>query len=236
MAEKILVVEDELSLQETLAYNLRKQGYEVEAVGDGPSALEAARRVKPNLILLDIMLPGMDGFEVCRILRNEMSTPVLMLTARDDEIDRVVGLEVGADDYLTKPFSMRELIARVKAMLRRVRIIREEVSASQGEGSDRLLYQFDNLRIDVGRREVQLSENLVNLKPKEYELLYYLAKHKGQVLSRDQILESVWGWDYVGDSRTVDVHIRWLREKIELDPAKPERIITVRGAGYRFEG
>ncbi len=236
MAEKILVVEDELSLQETLAYNLKKQGYEVEAVGDGPSALEAARRIKPNLILLDIMLPGMDGFEVCRILRNEMSTPVLMLTARDDEIDRVVGLEVGADDYLTKPFSMRELIARVKAMLRRVRIIREEVSASQGDSADRLLYQFDDLVIDVGRREVKLKDNLVNLKPKEYELLFYLAKHKGQVLSRDQILESVWGWDYVGDSRTVDVHIRWLREKIEKEPATPERLITVRGAGYRFEG
>ena len=135
MAEKILVVEDEVSLQETLSYNLRKQGYEVETVGDGPSALEAARRLKPELILLDIMLPGMDGFEVCRILRNEMSTPVLMLTARDDEIDRVVGLEVGADDYLTKPFSMRELIARVKAMLRRVRIIREELSSTQIEGS-----------------------------------------------------------------------------------------------------
>ncbi|MAT43227.1 MAG: DNA-binding response regulator [Anaerolineaceae bacterium] len=236
MAEKILVVEDELSLQETLTYNLKKQGYEVEAVGDGPSALEAARRIKPNLILLDIMLPGMDGFEVCRILRNEMSTPVLMLTARDDEIDRVVGLEVGADDYLTKPFSMRELIARVKAMLRRVRIIREEVSASQGESADRLLYQYDDLLIDVGRREVKLNDHLINLKPKEYELLFYLAKHKGQVLSRDQILESVWGWDYVGDSRTVDVHIRWLREKIEKEPATPERLITVRGAGYRFEG
>jgi DNA-binding response OmpR family regulator len=182
------------------------------------------------------MLPGMDGFEVCRILRNEMSTPVLMLTARDDEIDRVVGLEVGADDYLTKPFSMRELIARVKAMLRRVRIIREEVSASQGESADRLLYQFDDLLIDVGRREVKLGDHLINLKPKEYELLFYLAKHKGQVLSRDQILESVWGWDYVGDSRTVDVHIRWLREKIEKEPATPERLITVRGAGYRFEG
>ncbi len=236
MAEIILVVEDELSLQETLAYNLKKQGYEVEAVGDGPAALEAARRIKPNLILLDIMLPGMDGFEVCRILRNEMSTPVLMLTARDDEIDRVVGLEVGADDYLTKPFSMRELIARVKAMLRRVRIIREEVSASQGEIAERLLYQFDDLIIDAGRREVKVQGKLINLKPKEYELLFYLAKHKSQVLSRDQILESVWGWDYVGDSRTVDVHIRWLREKIEKEPSVPERLITVRGAGYRFEG
>lgn len=236
MTEKILVVEDEVSLQETLAYNLQKQGYEVEAVGDGPSALEAARRLKPDLILLDIMLPGMDGFEVCRVLRNEMSTPVLMLTARDDEIDRVVGLEVGADDYLTKPFSMRELIARVKAMLRRVRIIREEVSASQVDQSDRLIYDFDQLKIDVGRREVRFNGKLINLKPKEYELLHYLAKHKGQVLSRDQILESVWGWDYVGDSRTVDVHVRWLREKIEIDPATPQRIITVRGAGYRFEG
>lgn len=236
MAEKILIVEDEVSLQETLSYNLRKQGYEVETVGDGPSALEAARRLKPELILLDIMLPGMDGFEVCRILRNEMSTPVLMLTARDDEIDRVVGLEVGADDYLTKPFSMRELIARVKAMLRRVRIIREEVSSSQIDIADKLIYEFGNIEIDVGRREVRIDRKPVNLKPKEYELLFYLAKHKNQVLSRDQILESVWGWDYVGDSRTVDVHVRWLREKIEVSPANPERIITVRGAGYRFEG
>lgn len=234
--EKILVVEDEVSLQETLAYNLTKQGYEVESVGDGPSALEAARRLKPDLILLDIMLPGMDGFEVCRILRNEMSTPVLMLTARDDEIDRVVGLEVGADDYLTKPFSMRELIARVKAMLRRVRIIREEISATQIESIDKIIYDFGNLRIDIGRREVRLENRVINIKPKEYELLFFLAKHKNQVLSRDQILESVWGWDYIGDSRTVDVHVRWLREKIEKDPSSPERIITVRGAGYRFEG
>jgi len=236
MTDVILVVEDEVSLQETLVYNLKKQGYEAEAVGDGPSAIEAVRRLKPDLILLDIMLPGMDGFEVCRILRNEISTPVLMLTARDDEIDRVVGLEVGADDYLTKPFSMRELIARVKAMLRRVRIIRDELNASQIESVDKLVLDFGNLRIDVGRREVKMDQKIVNLKPKEYELLFYFAKHKNQVLSRDQILESVWGWDYVGDSRTVDVHVRWIREKIENDPANPQRIITVRGAGYRFEG
>jgi DNA-binding response OmpR family regulator len=236
MSEIILVVEDELSLQETLVYNLIKQGYEAVAVGDGPSALEASRRLKPDLILLDIMLPGMDGFEVCRILRNEISTPILMLTARDDEIDRVVGLEVGADDYLTKPFSMRELIARVKAMLRRVRIIRDELSASQNETTEKLTHEFGNLRIDIGRREIRIDNRIVNLKPKEYELLNYLIKHKNQVLSRDQILESVWGWDYVGDSRTVDVHVRWLREKIELDPANPRRIITARGAGYRFEG
>lgn len=236
MAEKILIVDDEISLQETLAYNLKKHGYEVQVAGDGPSALEFARTTKPDLILLDIMLPGMDGFEVCRRLRTEMSTPVLMLTARDDEIDRVVGLEVGADDYLTKPFSMRELIARVKAMLRRARIIRDEINALQSGSDQKLVIEFDNIKIDLGRRELRVENAAINLKPKEFELLLYLIKHKNQVLSRDQILESVWGWEYIGDSRTVDVHVRWLREKIELEPSKPKRIITARGAGYRFEG
>jgi DNA-binding response OmpR family regulator len=232
MGEKILVVEDEIALQETLVYNLKKQGYEVEAVGDGLEALRAAREGKPDLILLDIMLPGMDGFEVCRIIRQEMNTPVLMLTARDDEVDRVVGLEVGADDYLTKPFSMRELIARVKAMLRRVRLIRQE---SLAEGM-KDYFIFDNLVIDETRREILFKDKPLALKPKEYELLLFLARHKGQVLTRDFILEKVWGWEYIGDSRTVDVHVRWLREKIENEPATPVRIITVRGAGYRFEG
>jgi DNA-binding response OmpR family regulator len=236
MTEKILIVEDEISLQETLAYNLKKQGYEVQVAGDGPSALEFARTLKPDLILLDIMLPGMDGFEVCRRLRTEMSTPVLMLTARDDEIDRVVGLEVGADDYLTKPFSMRELIARVKAMMRRARIIRDEINALQSGSDQKLVLEFDEIKIDLGRRELRVENIVINLKPKEFELLLYLIKHKNQVLSRDQILESVWGWEYIGDSRTVDVHVRWLREKIEVEPSKPKRIITARGAGYRFEG
>ena len=236
MTERILVVEDEIALQETLAYNLQKQGYEVFLAGDGTSALEISRKIKPDLILLDIMLPGMDGFEVCRRLRSEMSTPVLMLTARDDEIDRVVGLEVGADDYLTKPFSMRELIARVKAMLRRVRIIRDELNAIQIGNELPSKLEYENLSIDIGRREIRINNQVVNLKPKEYELLLYLVKHKNQVLSRDQILESVWGWEYIGESRTVDVHVRWLREKIEEDPSSPQKIITVRGAGYRFEG
>lgn len=238
MAEKILIVEDELTLQETLAYNLKRQGYEVEVAGDGEAALAAARLNRPNLILLDIMLPGIDGLEVCRILRQEMNTPVLMLTARDDEIDRVVGLEVGADDYMTKPFSMRELVARVKAMLRRVRLVREEVSAekSTDAGSSPQLLVFDNLTIDLNRREVRLQGQPLSLKPKEYELLLFLAQHRGQVLSREYILQHVWGWDYIGDSRTVDVHIRWLREKIETDSGSPSRIVTVRGAGYRFEG
>jgi DNA-binding response OmpR family regulator len=237
MPEKILVVEDEQTLQETLAYNLTRQGYEVETVGDGIKALDLARKLHPDLIILDIMLPGIDGFEVCRILRQEMTTPVLMLTARDDEIDRVVGLEVGADDYLTKPFSMRELLARVKAMLRRVRLMREEFSQTTNEVSvPSQLITFGNLVIDITRREVRLNDQVIPLKPKEYELLLFLAQHRGQVLSREFILERVWGWDYIGDSRTVDVHVRWLREKIEEQPAQPMRIVTVRGAGYRFEG
>lgn len=238
MAEIILVVEDEISLQETLAYNLKKQGYTVYTASTGGGALKSARELKPDLILLDIMLPEMDGFEVCRTLRQEMNTPVLMLTARDDEIDRVVGLEVGADDYLTKPFSMRELMARVKAMLRRVRLIREDAEA-KSSGADVASsgsLRFNNLEINPVRREVLFEGKPLPLKPKEYELLHFLAIHRGQVLTREHILEKVWGWDFIGDSRTVDVHIRWLREKIEKDPAKPERIVTVRGAGYRFEG
>ena len=236
MAEKILVVDDEISLQETLSYNLKKQGYDVETTGNGTDALELARQTKPDLIILDVMLPGLDGFEVCRILRKEMSTPVLMLTARDDEIDRVVGLEVGADDYLAKPFSMRELIARVKAMLRRIRLDREEALQAESNKPINNIMTFDNLCIDMTRREIKVNEQVVPFKPKEYELLTFFAQHQGQVLSREFILERVWGWDFIGDSRTVDVHVRWLREKIEADPAEPKRIVTVRGAGYRFEG
>ena len=235
MPETILVVEDEPSLQETLAYNLKKEGYTVEAVGDGREALDLARSLKPDLVVLDLMLPGLDGFEVTRILRKEMTVPILMLTARDDEIDRVVGLEVGADDYLTKPFSMRELMARVKAQLRRARLIREELG-SQAVVMPQEKLSFGNLVVNQTRREVTLNDEPLQLKPKEYELLLFLAEHKGQMLSREFILERVWGWDYIGDSRTVDVHVRWLRQKIESDPAKPERIVTVRGGGYRFEG
>ena len=237
MAEKILVVEDEISLQETLMYNLKRQGYEVQICGDGLCALDSARSFRPDLVLLDVMLPGLDGFEVCRVIRQEMTTPVLMLTARDDEIDRVVGLEVGADDYMTKPFSMRELLARVKAMLRRVRLIREEMQTeSSAAPAAAQAIVFGTLVIDPSRREVRLGENVLALKPKEYELLLFLAQHRGQVVTRELILERVWGWNFIGDSRTVDVHMRWLREKIELDPSTPARILTVRGAGYRFDG
>jgi DNA-binding response OmpR family regulator len=234
MTETILVVEDDPTLQETLAYNLKRQGYEVATAKDGKTAVEIARQIEPNLVVLDIMLPIMDGFEVCRILRKDSNVPILMLTARDDEIDRVLGLEMGADDYLIKPFSMREFLARVKAQLRRVRFDREDVDNSAPSIPETLM--FGDLSIDLARHEVRIQEHPLRLKPKEFELMVYLAEHRGQVLSRDLILERVWGWEFTGGSRTVDVHIRWLREKIEKNPAEPSRIITVRGAGYRFEG
>jgi len=235
MAEKILVVEDETALRETLAYNLTRQGYQVETAGDGQAALDLARKHRPDLIVLDLMLPVLDGFEVLRILRQETSVPMLILTARDDEIDRVIGLELGADDYIVKPFSMREFLARVKAQLRRVRLDRAEIQNS-GSEPPREILRFDDLVIDLNRREVTLDSTPLPLKPKEFELLLFLARHRGQVLSRDLLLERVWGWGFSGGSRTVDVHIRWLREKIEREAAEPRRIVTVRGAGYRFEG
>jgi DNA-binding response OmpR family regulator len=237
MKEKVLVVEDDATLRETLVYNLTREGYAVTAARDGQAAVRLARERAPDAIILDVMLPGIDGFEVCRILRREMSVPILMLTARDDEVDKVVGLEVGADDYLTKPFSMRELMARVKALLRRVRLIREEVAAGQAEvveTGEPLV--FGNLVLDQARREVRIDGAPLRLKPKEYELLLFLARNRGIALSRDLILERVWGWEHDGGSRTVDVHVRWLREKIEPDPSNAQRIVTVRGIGYRFEG
>jgi len=236
MAETILIVEDEPALRDTLSYNLKKDGFTVEAVGDGRAAIDSAHKLKPDLIILDLMLPEIDGFEVCRILRKEMATPILMLTARDDEIDRVVGLEVGADDYLTKPFSMRELMARVKAQLRRSRLLREEMGKSADAQNKQEKLTFGNLVVNLTRREVLLDNQPLALKPQEYDLLLFFAEHKGQMLSREFILERVWGWDFIGDSRTVDVHVRWLRQKIEDESSEPKRIITVRGGGYRFEG
>ncbi len=238
MTATVLVVEDEPTLQETLTYNLVKDGYTVQSVGDGREAVTIARSLKPDLIILDVMLPGMDGFEVCRTLRQEMNVPILMLTARAEEIDRVVGLEVGADDYLTKPFSMRELMARVRAQLRRNRVIQDELEKiKQNPPSEQLqILTFDDLKINLTRRDVTLENRVISMKPKEYELLLFFAQHHRQMLSREFILERVWGWDYIGDSRTVDVHVRWLRQKIEKDPANPVRLVTVRGGGYRFEG
>ncbi|MEX1248784.1 MAG: response regulator transcription factor [Anaerolineales bacterium] len=233
MREKILIVEDDPAIREALSYNLGRDGYEVLAVGDGLEALKAARSSSPNLIVLDLMLPELDGFDVTRILRKESTVPILMLTARDDEIDRVLGLELGADDYLTKPFSMRELLARVKAMLRRVRLGKEESEVK--EQRDKILAS-GNLQIDLSRHEAQMNNAVIELKPKEYDLLLFFIQNQGQVFSRDQLLEQVWGWEFSGGSRTVDVHVRWLRAKIEKHPEQPIRIITVRGVGYRFEG
>jgi DNA-binding response OmpR family regulator len=234
--ERILVIEDDPTLLETLEYNLSRQEYDVHTAADGAAGLETARQVAPDLIVLDIMLPGLDGFEICRIVRQEMNVPILMLTARTEEIDKIVGLEVGADDYMTKPFSMRELLARVKAQLRRVRLDREAAAAEEPEAQDHETLAAGDLRIDLTRREVTCGGEAVHLKPKEYDLLAFLVRNRDMALSRDLILERVWGWDYDGGTRTVDVHVRWLREKIEPDPAEPARIVTVRGVGYRFEG
>jgi DNA-binding response OmpR family regulator len=234
---RILIVEDEPTLQETLVYNLKHLGYEVKSVGDGNAAIVAARQFKPDLILLDIMLPGIDGFEVCRILRQEMSAPIIFLTARDDEIDRIVGLEIGGDDYISKPFSIRELFARVNARLRMMRLIRQQASAANPPDANlQETKQFGNLVINEARHEISINQQPLALKPKEYELMLFFVLNLRRVISREQILRSVWGYTFTGDSRTVDVHVRWLREKIEEDPSRPNRIVTVRGGGYRFEG
>ncbi len=226
---RILIVDDEPNLRHTLSYNLRREGYEVVPAADGTAALAAAARQPPDLVVLDLMLPGIDGLEVCRRLRQRSAVPILMLTARDTEIDRVVGLEVGADDYLPKPFSMRELLARVKAILRRAELDRV---AQQPAPADRLV--VDGLSISLSRRRVEVDGKPVALKPREFELLAFLAGHAGQVFSRAQLLSQVWGYDYAGDTRTVDVHVRSLRTKLGDRSENPRWIETVWGVGYRL--
>ena len=227
MSSKIIIVEDDPNILEALKYNLGKEGYDTITAIDGVQALELARTNKPDLIILDIMLPKMSGFEVCRILRKEMAIPIIMLTARDDEIDKVTGLDLGADDYMTKPFSMRELMARIRAMLRRVEIqtVIPETPLS-----------FGDLEVDTLHHMITRAGNTLNLSPKEFDLLVFLTSNKGLVFTRDQLLEKVWGYYYSGDTRTVDVHIRWLREKIEANSEEPKHLITIRGVGYKFEG
>ena len=229
----VLVVEDEENLLEALRYNLEREGYVVHTAVDGEQALMAAREAAPDLVILDVMLPRLDGFEVCRILRRRGDVPILMLTARGEEIDRVVGLELGADDYVTKPFSVRELMARVRNLLRRSRRMAEvaDVGAAKRE-----VLRSGDLEIDSVSHTARLKGQPLELKPREFDLLAMLAQNKARAFTRDQILERLWGYDYYGDSRTVDVHIRWLREKIEPEPSKPVRIITIRGVGYRFDG
>lgn len=242
---RILVVDDEPTIREMVGYNLRRDGFDVELVEDGREALAAARRTPPDLIVLDIMLPGLDGYQVCRALRQESNVPILVLSARGEEFDRVLGLELGADDYLTKPFAMRELLARVRSLLRRAELPATRVNArpqgtdgrgelgAQGREPSSTVVAGD-LEVDVARRQARLRGEMLVLKPKEFDLLHYLVRHPGIVLSRDALLREVWGYDFPIDTRTVDVHIRWLRQKIEDDPGEPKRIDTVRGFGYRF--
>ncbi|HLG10636.1 MAG TPA: response regulator transcription factor [Dehalococcoidia bacterium] len=224
-AKTVLVVDDEPTLVATLKYNLEREGYRVVSAGDGEKAISLARSERPDLMILDLMLPAVDGLEVCRILRREMTLPILMLTARVGEVDKVVGLEIGADDYVTKPFSNRELLARIRALLRRTTTPPDEEVLVSGD-----------LRVDMKRREVTRNDRTVELKPKEMELLIYFMRNKGRAFTREQLLREVWGYDFYGDSRTVDVHVSWLRQKIEEHTGKPVRILTVRGVGYRFEG
>jgi two-component system alkaline phosphatase synthesis response regulator PhoP len=236
MAQTILLVEDELNLRDTLAYRLRTEGYQVVTAVDGPKAVEAARKTRPNLIVLDLMLPGLDGLEVCKQVRampETQATPIIMLTARVEESDMILGLELGADDYITKPFSWPELRARIRSQLRR---IEQSASDTPTSPARQGVIEADPVRIDLDRRQVMLNDQEVELATRLFDLLVYLVQHRGIVLTRSRLLEHVWGYDYVGDTRTVDVHVRWLREKIEEDPSNPRLIQTVRGVGYRFKG
>lgn len=231
MSNTVLVVEDEPNILAPLKYALEKEGYDTLIATDGESGLNIAESRNPDLVILDVMLPYLDGFEVCRILRRRSNVPILMLTARVDEVDRVVGLELGADDYVTKPFSMRELLARVRNMLRRSS---HPAPDNHAEASE--VIRSGNLMIDLASHSITLGEEPLAMKPREFSLLALLAANRGRAFTRDQILERLWGHDYIGDSRTVDVHIRWLREKIEPEPSQPQRIVTIRGVGYRFDG
>ena len=224
---RVLVVEDEESFSDALAFMLRREGYEVEVSGDGNDALDQFEKNGADLVLLDLMLPGLAGTEVCRQIRTKSTVPIIMLTAKDGEIDKVVGLEIGADDYVTKPFSSRELLARVRAVLRR-----------HGE-TDELLpmtIQAGPVRLDVERHVVTVRGENVQMPLKEFDLLEFLVRNSGRVLTRSQLIDRVWGSDYVGDTKTLDVHVKRLRAKIEEDPANPVHLLTVRGLGYKFEG
>lgn len=227
---RVLIVEDEESLADPLAFLLRKEGFETTVVGDGPSALAEFDRAGADIVLLDLMLPGMSGTDVCKQLRNRSGVPVIMVTARDSEIDKVVGLELGADDYVTKPYSARELIARIRAVLRRGG--ENDAEATQDDG----ILEAGPVRMDVDRHVVHVAGNPVTLPLKEFDLLEYLLRNSGRVLTRGQLIDRVWGADYVGDTKTLDVHVKRLRSKIEADPAKPQQLVTVRGLGYKLEG
>lgn len=223
---RVLVVEDEESFSEALSFMLRKEGYEVEIAADGPAALETFDREGADIVLLDLMLPGIPGTEVCRQLRAKSSVPIIMVTAKDSEVDKVVGLEIGADDYVTKPYSSRELLARVRAVLRR-----------RGEEEELLpaIIEAGPVRIDIERHAVSVRGAAVSMPLKEFDLLELLVRNAGRVLTRTQLIDRIWGSDYVGDTKTLDVHIKRIRAKVEENPAEPDHIVTVRGLGYKFE-
>lgn len=250
---RILIVDDEPNVRDTVAFNLKREGLDVSFASDGVAAIDLARSLRPDVVVLDIMLPGIDGFQVCRTIREESTVPILLLSARGEEIDRVVGLELGADDFLAKPFAMRELVARVRAMLRRARMVTpvregmdvesavatrqavppvtdaEHVSAAGAQ-----MIRAGDVSIDVPRRQALVAGQPLELTSKEFDLLVYFTRHPGIVLTRQALLREVWGYLHPVDTRTVDVHVRWLRQKVEHDPAEPLRIVTVRGHGYRF--
>lgn len=227
MAKKILIVDDEKNIVDILKFNLKKEGFTTVEAYDGEQAIELAMSEKPDLILLDVMLPKMDGFTVCRKLRQSMSTPIIMLTAKEEEVDKVLGLELGADDYITKPFSQRELMARIKANIRRIAM--EETAVAKSS-----YIQCSDLQIDCDRYEIKRGDTDIELTLREFELVKFLAMHPGQIFSRENLLEKVWGYEYYGDVRTVDVTIRRVREKLERDPSNCEYILTKRGVGYYF--
>lgn len=226
----VLIVEDEENILKSLKYNLEKNGYRVITASDGEQCIELNRELSPDIIILDIMLPKLDGLEACRIIRQESDVPIIMLTAKVEEIDRVVGLELGADDYVTKPFYMREIIARVRSLLKRNK--RVQLNTYQNNLDN---IRVNNLTLDLLGHSAKIGGEDLALKPREFALLSLFMKNKGQAFTREQLLQQAWGYDYLGDTRTVDVHIRWLREKIELNPSQPTRIVTVRRVGYRFE-
>lgn len=221
----ILLVEDDATVRDTLALNLRAEGYEVHTAEDGEIGLRLARELDLDLVVLDVMLPQLDGLTVCRLIRRESQVPIVLLTARGTEADKIIGLETGADDYIVKPFSLGEFLARVRAALRRVRVVEASSDLTSGD-----------LRLNLIARRVYHGEKEIQLAPREFDLLATLMRNRGAVLTREMLLVTVWGDDYLGDTRTVDVHVSWLRKKIESDPSNPERIQTVRGVGYRFEG
>ncbi|MDQ3539363.1 MAG: response regulator transcription factor [Chloroflexota bacterium] len=250
---RILIVDDEPNVRDTVAFNLQREGLEVSFASDGVAAIDLARSLQPDVVVLDIMLPGIDGFQVCRTIREESTVPILLLSARGEEIDRVVGLELGADDFLAKPFAMRELVARVRAMLRRARMVTPGREGRVAAGTvaphqplspaaipehlpaiGEQTVRAGDVTIDMPRRQVRVAGLQLELKSKEFDLLVYFTRHPGIVLTREALLREVWGYLHPVDTRTVDVHVRWLRQKIEHDPAEPLRIVTVRGHGYRF--